>query len=369
MTVKTKERATVAVSGLHRGESPQPGGAVIAGLRRAWPDITIIGLSYDPLESGIFSIGLDRVDATFLMPYPAQGEQALLDRLDYIHERYRLDAIIPCLDSELQNYINLREALRSRDIKTRLPEPRSLDLLAKSQLPDLCRQLDIRTPRTITAHDAASLAARALEIGYPCFVKGRLYGATLVHNVSELYAAFDRLFSLWGAPVMVQERIVGEEFDIVGVGDGEGNLVASCAIRKLLRTSLGKAFGGIVVENPLMHDLVKRIVKHTKWRGPFEAEFIVPSNGEPHFMEFNPRFPAWVGFPASVDCNMPALHLAATLGWTPPKIVPIPAGRMFIRHASDLVADISDIASLLDGELLSSRSTAKSVVSAGMKQP
>lgn len=346
-----RKRATVAVSGLHRGESPQPGCAVISALRRAWPDLEILGLAYDPLESGLFSTGADRVDGAFVMPYPGQGPEALLARLDDIHARCRIDAIIPCLDSELPNYIELRSQLAARGIRTKLPAASSLERLSKASLPELCRELGIRTPRTVSAHEAAALAAQAVEIGYPCFVKGRLYGATLVQTVSELYAAFDRLFSLWGSPVLLQERLVGEEFDVAGIGDGQGGLIVSCAIRKLLRTNLGKAFGGVVVENPLLTECVARVVRQTKWEGPFEAEFIVPTNGEPCLLEFNPRFPAWIGFPAAVGCNMPAITLAAILGWEAPHLVTVPAGRMFLRHSTDLIADISDIACLLDGEL------------------
>ena len=343
--------ATVAVSGLHRGESPQPGGAVIAGLRRAWPQIRVIGMAYDPLESGIFSQGLDRIDQCYVFPYPGRGEEALLARLKEVRDRSILDAVIPCLDSELNNFIAIEPELARLGIRTLLPTAHSLAAIAKPAMPETCRALGIQSPRSGAAQDPAGLAAQALEIGYPCYVKGRLYGATLVHNVSELYAAFDKMFSLWGGPVLVQQAIVGEEFDVAGVGDGEGGLEASCTIRKLLRSSLGKAFAGIVVRNEALLSKVRALVRHTKWRGPFEAEFIVPTGGEPYLMEVNPRFPAWIGFPAAIGCNMPALHFANLMGWPKQPTVDIEPGRMFFRHSTDLIADISEIAGLLNGEL------------------
>lgn len=349
--VPGRRRATIAVSGLHRGESPQPGCAVISALRRVWPDLEILGLAYDPLESGLFSTGPDRIDAAFVMPYPGQGPDAMLSRLDEIHARHRIDAIIPCLDSELPNYIASASELAARGIRTALPSSSSLERVSKTNLPELCRELDVRTPRTASAHEAAALAAQAVELGYPCFVKGRLYGATLVQTVSDLYAAFDHLFSLWGTPVLLQQRLVGEEYDVAGVGDGKGDLVASCTIRKLLRTHLGKAFAGVVVDNPLLSELVARIVRRTRWNGPFEAEFIVPVDGEPHLLEFNPRFPAWIGFPAALGCNMPAASLSSVMGWAAPRPAAVPAGRMFLRHSTDLIADIADVAILLTGEL------------------
>ena len=50
---KDPNRPIVAVSGLHRGENPQPGSAVIAALRRVYPRLRVVGLAYDSLESGL----------------------------------------------------------------------------------------------------------------------------------------------------------------------------------------------------------------------------------------------------------------------------------------------------------------------------
>jgi carbamoyl-phosphate synthase large subunit len=35
----------VAVTGLHRGDNPQPGASVIRSLRRLYPDLGIVGLA------------------------------------------------------------------------------------------------------------------------------------------------------------------------------------------------------------------------------------------------------------------------------------------------------------------------------------
>ena len=53
--MKTNPR--IAVSGLNRGDNPQPGSGIIRSIRRAFPDATIIGLAYDAMESGIYVEG------------------------------------------------------------------------------------------------------------------------------------------------------------------------------------------------------------------------------------------------------------------------------------------------------------------------
>ncbi len=336
----------VAITGLHRGNNPQPGAAVAAGLRRRFPDLRIVGLSYDPLESGLYCHDGGRPDVAYLMPFPGAGAKATLDRLDKILQTEPIDYLIPCLDSELDNYIQLQPELKSRGIGCLLPSQQALDDRAKSNLDAFCEQLEVPTPRTLMANDPDTLAALALQLGYPVFVKGRFYEAHLATTPKELYEAFASIASVWGTPVRVQEMVVGEEYDILGLGDGEGGLLASCSIRKMLRTSAGKGFAGVVVADPDLDELVARVIGALRWAGPFELEFIkVP--GKPHALfEMNPRFPAWVDFPSQIGCNMPARLLEQLIGLDATPLQTCTPGQMFIRHSIDLVADIAEVAEM-----------------------
>jgi carbamoyl-phosphate synthase large subunit len=107
------KQLSIAVSGLHRGDNPQPGPAVIRSIRRRYPSAQIIGLSYDLLESGLFSKS-DGVDAAFLMPFPTKGPNALLERLDEISQIYPLDMVIPCLDRRFPTTSTRSRRQRSR---------------------------------------------------------------------------------------------------------------------------------------------------------------------------------------------------------------------------------------------------------------
>lgn len=336
----------VAVTGLHRGESPQPGGAVAESLRIRFPALRIIGLCYDPMESGIYSTGADRLDAARLMPFPGTGTGALMQRLGGIVAQDGIGAIIPCLDSELQNYAAVADELATQGVRMILPEPAALQRRDKAQLAVLCRTLGIATPRTAEASDPVTLAGHAARIGYPCYVKGRLYDARRVTTLAELHAAFHDIFAVWGGPVLVQEAVEGEEYDIAGIGDGKGGLEAFCTIRKLLRSRLGKGFAGVVLDNPGLERIARRIVAELRWDGPFELEFIRPPGGEPLLMEMNPRFPAWISFPAKIGCNMPAAMLERLLGLPRTPLPRCEAGKMFFRHCADIVGDVATLAML-----------------------
>ncbi|MDP2332663.1 MAG: hypothetical protein Q8M19_18390 [Reyranella sp.] len=336
----------VAVTGLHRGENPQSGAPVAASLRGRFPDLRIVGLSYDPMESGHYSPHDDRLDATYLVPYPKAGPEALLDRLDTIAKKDPIDVVIPCLDSELPNFIKIRPELIKRGIRCAVPTAQAFAQRSKENLQALCRRIDVPTPQTRASNDPAKLASFVAKIGYPAFLKGRFYEAHLVHSPQELYHVFNELMTVWGGPVLAQEMTRGEEYNVAGIGDGKGAIVGSCSIRKMLRTRTGKGFAGVVVADPALNDLASRIVDALRWNGPFELEFVKAAGGRHMLFEMNPRFPAWIGFPSQVGYNLPARLLERLLEVSPSPLRDCVPGQMFVRHSIDLVGNISDLAQL-----------------------
>ncbi len=337
---------TIAVTGLHRGDNPQPGGSVIRSLRRKSKNLRIIGLSYDPLESGLYTAEMDQLDAAYSLPFPGNGTKPLRDRLETIFQTEKIDVIIPCLDSEIENFINLQPFLREKGVKTMLPSLQAIKLRSKPELAEFCNTHHFPCPKTKTCADIYSLIEAAEEITYPLFVTGKFYEGHLVNNVVELKHIAEELFNMWGGPLLAQEAIVGEEYCYTGIGDGRGNIQSYCAIRKMLVTKTGKGFAGIVINDPDLDRLVNRITKKLSWNGPFEMEFIKPANGQHKLIEINPRFPAWIDFPSQLDCNMPAQLIENNINNTTAKLPLCEPGKMFIRHSIDVVGDIAELAEM-----------------------
>lgn len=338
----------IAVTGLHRGENPQPGSSVIRSLRRVYPELRIIGLCYDTLESGLYSEE-DAPDAAFTLPYPSAGIEAFWERLDAILEVERFDVLIPCLDAEMAPLVESPEKLRERGIRVCLPTLESFEARDKSKLAELCERTQCRTPQTIAVNDVSALHQAAAGFGGSVFVKGRCYEAQAVATPAACEAAYWHMMETWGAPVLVQERIEGEEYNVVGLGDGHGHILGSCAIRKMLRTVNGKGFGGMVVRDPQLEAVAQALISELRWKGPFELEFIKPDGPKTEYclIEINPRFPAWCDFPSTLNCNLPAATVELALGWQPrePLRHAMP-GKFFIRHAIDMTGDIRDLAPL-----------------------
>ena len=336
---------TVAVSGLNAGENPQPGPGIIRSLRRRYDNITVVGLVYDALESGIYAD--DGPDVVYRLPYPSAGSDVLLGRLDEILAEQQIDLLIPTLDTELQGLLKLSDELRRRGVAMLLPRPESLKACRKAELPELARRCGAKTPESYSAVDEAGLLAAAVKIGYPLMLKGPYYGARWVTDERALLQSFNQTIAAWGGPVVVQQCIVGGEFDVMAVADGEGEVAGLCALRKTIVTEKGKGFGGITVHDERLQTTTLNLIRGLKWRGPLELEFIQQdSSDEFYLIEINPRFPAWVDFPSAFGHNLPALVVERLINGRMPKLPVHPAGKFFVRHAVDLLGDIAQLGEL-----------------------
>jgi carbamoyl-phosphate synthase large subunit len=331
----------IAITGLNANDNPGPGVAVIRALREEFgPALTIIGLSYESLEPGIY---LDTVvDKTYQIPYPTAGTAALKDRLEYIHEQEGLNLIIPNYDAELYNFIKIAPWLKSNGIKTFLPNHEQLEARDKINLYEFGKKHGFSIPADQKVNSITDLSKAAEELGYPLVVKGKYYEAYINHTADVVQKSFHLLSAKWGLPVIAQQFIKGTEINIAGLGDGKGNTISVIPMRKLYITDKGKAWAGITIENNDLIKLAQKFVKATKWKGGFELEIMCDADGEFFIMEINPRFPAWIYLTAGAGQNQPAALVRMAMGEDVEPFTEYTVGKMFIRYSWDHIIDIAD---------------------------
>jgi carbamoyl-phosphate synthase large subunit len=331
----------IAITGLNANDNPGPGVAVIRALREEFgPALTIIGLSYESLEPGIY---LDTVvDKTYQIPYPTVGTAALKDRLEYIHEQEGLNLIIPNYDAELYNFIKIAPWLKSNGIKTFLPNHEQLEARDKINLYEFGKKHGFSIPADQKVNSITDLSKAAEELGYPLVVKGKYYEAYINHTADVVQKSFHLLSAKWGLPVIAQQFIKGTEINIAGLGDGKGNTISVIPMRKLYITDKGKAWAGITIENNDLIKLAQKFVKATKWKGGFELEIMCDADGEFFIMEINPRFPAWIYLTAGAGQNQPAALVRMAMGEDVEPFTEYAVGKMFIRYSWDHIIDIAD---------------------------
>jgi carbamoyl-phosphate synthase large subunit len=332
---------TIAVTGLNASDSPAPGVGVLRSLRGgAGAHDRLVGFAYDALDAGVYAEGL--VDDVYLLPYPSSSLDAFLERLEYVHARTPLDVIVPTLDAELPTFLTLESRLRDMGIALLLPTREQLDARSKVKLAALGERVGLSVPSTAVVTSVDELARVHERVPYPFFVKGVFYGAKLVHGFDEAAAAFHHAALAWGLPIVIQAPVLGEELNVVAVGDGEGGLVGAVPMKKLVITDKGKGWAGVTIQDPALLAATSAFVKATRWRGPCEVEVIRDARGTIHLLEINPRFPAWVHLAAAAGVNLPRAVVDLAVGRVPALSGPYTVGTMFVRIALDQVGTLAD---------------------------
>ena len=332
----------VAVTGINATDNPGPGTGVIRSLRHSSDfDGKIIGLAYDVMDPGIYLS--DLVNVSYMIPYPSQEPKVLLDRIAYIHSIEHIDVLIPTLDAELLNFIKIEPELKKMGIHMFLPTKKCFELRSKNLLADFCQKNEIAVPKT---HSISTLdELYKLDIQYPVYVKGIFYDAYMAYSVAQAASAFNNIAYKWGVPVIVQEFVQGEEFDVVALGD-EGTTIGAVAMRKMSLTDKKKAWAGITIENTELIELTHKLIKALKWRGPMEAEIMLDRSGELYLIEINPRFPAWCFLAPGAGQNLAQALVRLALGEKVEPFVAYEVGKLFVRYSAEVLADIKDIEKL-----------------------
>jgi len=345
----------IAVSGLNATDNPGPGVAVIRSIRESGEfDGVITGLAYNPLDPGAYMQGI--CDNVFLVPYPSQGAENLLERIRAIHSMLPVDVIIPTLDSELNGYLKIGPVLASMGIHTYLPEEKMLRLRSKPRFHHL-RGMGINVPKGRAVSDPAAMYELEKELKFPVMIKGQFYEAFVAQSPVEAVSLFHRISSKWGLPVIVQEFIRGTEYDVVAVGDGEGGLVGAVPMRKMQLTEQGKAWGGITIADDGMNEFVRSVMGRLKWRGPCELELMkAMHSGEFYLIEVNPRFPAWCYLAAGAGQNLPWAVVRLALGERVEPFSTYQVGTLFLRHSVEHIYPLSQYRELTtDGQVVRKR--------------
>ncbi|HPD96281.1 MAG TPA: ATP-grasp domain-containing protein [Tenuifilaceae bacterium] len=345
------QKITIAVTGLNNIDSPGPGVPVIRGIKESKIfDARIIGLAYEHLEPGIYMEGL--VDKTYMIPYPSKGKDALYERLMEIHQREKLDMIIPNFDAELFSFIKLESALNAQGIKTFLPTLEQFEERHKSNLPAYGKKYGVNVPKSQEAFSLADMQNILKSYEYPVMIKGKFYDAYKAYSIEQAAEYFSKLSAKWGFPVIVQDFIEGTEVNVIALGDGKGKVISAVAMRKQYITDKGKAWGGVTIADEAMLELTHKIISQTKWKGGMELELIRTKDNKLYILEINPRIPAWVYLAVGAGQNLPEALVKLAMGMNVSPYTDYKIGRMFIRYSWDMIVDIDRFSKLVTtGEL------------------
>ncbi len=346
-----KTTLTVAVSGLNNTDNPGPGVPFIRAIKEsAFFDVRVVGLAYENLEPGIYMPGM--VQKTYMMPYPSEGKEAVLQRIAHIQELENIQVLVPNFDSELHTIMLCEKELEAMGIRTFLPTLEQYEERHKWNLPDFGDKYDVKVPKSVALSSGNEMERVEEEFDFPVMVKGLFYDAYIAYNIDQVRNHFNRISAKWGFPVIIQEFVKGTEVNVIALGDGNGRTVGAVPMRKQYITDKGKAWGGITLDAPVMMELTRSIIEKTRWRGGMELELIRTSDNRFYLIEINPRLPAWLYLAVGAGQNLPEALLKLALGMEVKPMTQYDIGRMFVRYSYDMIVDIEQFQQIsVNGEL------------------
>jgi carbamoyl-phosphate synthase large subunit len=341
----SKNKITVALTGLNNTDNPGPGVPVIRGIRESGAfDARIIGLAYESLEPAIYMHNV--VDKTYQVPYPSDGTDVLLSRILEINKKDPIDVLIPNFDAELYAFMKSTDKLEKAGIRTFLPTLEQFEERHKAVLPEFGEKYGVKVPfsKTLTRPDEIEVLKD--DFDYPLMVKGKFYDAYLAYNAEQVRMHFNKITAKWGLPVIIQEFIKGTEVNVVALGDGQGNTVGAVPMRKQYITEQGKAWAGITLDDRNLLDLTDTIISGMKWRGGMELEIVKSFDNELNVIEINPRIPAWVYLAVGAGQNLPEALVKLAIGMEVKPYTAYEVGKMFIRYSNDLLTNVKEFEKL-----------------------
>lgn len=205
--------------------------------------------------------------------------------------------------------------------------------------------IDILTPKTFLSIEEAIDAVSSGIINYPLIVKPRwgmgsleIYSADnetelivlynkIKHNILKSYLKYESNQDL-DKSVIIQEKIIGEEYGCDVINDLNGHY-QSTVIRRKIAMRAGETDSAIIIKNDNILNLTQKLSKYTKHIANLDID-ILQKDDTYYLLEMNARFGGGYPFSHAAGVDLPL----AIINWVEdkkvdPKILKPKTGLMF----------------------------------------
>lgn len=279
---------------------------------------------------------------------PAVYAKDYIDRTLEICKEQQIDALISLNDLELPILAEQKKRFEEIGVKVIVSDPEVIDIcFDKYKTAQWIVKHGLNAPKTYVSLAEAKAALAAGEISFPLFLKPRWgsgsIGLETVGDMEELEMVYSLLFkkvkktilataSVGDEYIMIQEKLMGNEYGLDVMNDLEGNYVA-VAVKQKLAMRAGETDKAVTVDLPEVREIGAVIGKNLKHIGNLDVDIMQRSNGDYCVLELNPRFGG--GFPFSYEAgvNLPKAMMEWLQGKQTDNSILIPQyGKMFAKN-------------------------------------
>ena len=232
----------------------------------------------DPLAAGF-----NFTDSFYVLPEAT--DEGFISFISDVISKEKVDVFIPLVDEEIVKSYSLQALFP--DLLILLPELKfSSCVLDKYELIKSLKENNIRYPETFLASENSRK-----QINCPKIVKprvGRGSRNVLVINSEDELEAYLTLFKMSPDSVLVQEKLVGQEFTVSVVVDKAGRVLA--VVPKEIIKKRGITISAVTRHSKKIIDLAIEIQNKMSANGPFNMQLILTEEGIPVIFEISPRY-------------------------------------------------------------------------------
>ena len=234
-----------------------------------------------------------RLSAIFRYANPLKNPEEFKEDIIQACKFYKPHAVIPT-GTLTTNYLSLykQDIQKHTDTKLLVENYEVLSQLTdKWNTYNLCLNIDIPVPKTILLNSEQDITS----LNFPVILKPRMsYASKGVQFFQHESQIKNFLYNIDVTEIksrfIIQELIDGELHDVT-ICSKDGN-VFSILSQKRLVTLYDFGGGGIINKTtfePTIMEYAEKIVKHVKWNGAIEFDFIKDSRGNYFLLECNPK--------------------------------------------------------------------------------
>jgi diaminopimelate decarboxylase len=304
----------VYISGMNSGQNPSAGLGIARCLRKAFSNLTLVGVDHWQGSSGLHDAILDE---TLIFPRWDQiSKERYVSQLRTILDNGHI--WIPALDVEVywlaQNFGTHPNLLS--------PGGAALQGTAKPYVKGF-ESLGFGVAESLSAYASDEEVHCFLRANsWRCWLKGPFHDAKRIGSWEHFLRARGDMERDWKTSrLFLQKHIFGTEESIC-FSAVNGEMVTAIHMEKRLITGEGKTWaGGVKTLDPEISARLKAALAEMNWSGGGEIEYTRDPDGKKWIIECNPRYPAWIFGAATTGVNLPGrmLSRAWNLGLIEPK--------------------------------------------------
>jgi carbamoyl-phosphate synthase large subunit len=271
---------------------------------------------------------LQKADKAFIVPH--------VDHEDYVStllticNDHQIGLLVPALEHELLLLALHRARFLAIGTVPLVSAPEvtatCFDKLATNNFLSNC---GILVPHTFESLAAARMALSRGEIAFPLVVKPRRGASSigmhcaedeeeleLLYRVAEKEIGHSFLGELNATdPLLIQERLLGEEYGLDVVNDLNGNYVCTFVKRKI-RMRAGQTDQAVTVRDDRLEVIGQMIGEKLRHVGLLDCDAFITEHGY-YVIDMNPRIGGGYPFSHIAGANLPAALIAWASGQTP----------------------------------------------------